>query len=193
MLRHAVRSLTISAESSVESLGVKCDSGVVLNDIKREGSNTQADCDNGKIETVKAENSGVEASVMENETEESAALGTDRGGGGGGGTDVVRGGAGGVPCSTTSVTPTSPQPSFPISIVIGDSTPSTISPSDSSLRSKFPREDDRAVTCTAFLTDARRLPLPLQSIRSSLTTRVLVCRVGCGDGAVESIIASRVK
>ena len=225
MLRHAVRSLTVCAISSVEILGVGRDSGVTTSASEREGS------DNGKITAEEAGNGRIlpDGTATEIEVGESVVIGVDGDVGGGGG--GIKGGEGGgmdkvggglsakregdhsesdpqstpphpqttppaaLPCSTASDLPTPlPQPSLrTISMVIGDSSPSTISPADSSLRSKFPREDDRAVVCSAFLTDARRLPLPLHSIRSSLTTRVLVCRVGSGDGVVESIIASSVK
>jgi hypothetical protein len=223
MLRHAVRSLTVCAISSVESLGVGRDSGVATSASEREGS------DNGKITAEEAGNGRIlpDGTATGIEVGESVVIGVDGdvGGGGikggeGGGIDKVGGGLSAkregdhsesdpqstpphpqttppaaLLCSTASGLPTPPpQPTLrTISMVIGDSSPSTISPADSSLRSKFPREDDRAVVCSAFLTDARRLPLPLQSIRSSLTTRVLVCRVGSGDGVVESVIASSVK
>ena len=210
MLRHAVRSLTICAVSSVESLGVATSASAVNSRILPDGTATESEVGESVVIGVDGEVGGGGGRGLGGE---GGVVGRGIDEVGGGGLSAKREGdhsesdpqstpphpqttpPAALPCSTASDLPTPPpQPSLrTISMVIGDSSPSTISPADSSLRSKFPREDDRAVVCSAFLTDARRLPLPLHSIRSSLTTRVLVCRVGSGDGVVESIIASSVK
>lgn len=90
------------------------------------------------------------------------------------------------PSSTSTTTPSSTSRS--ITVHICDTTSDTTSSSTSSSTSRFPLKGEvKSFKCSAYLSAANRLKshlIPLQMLRSSMTSRVLVCCVGDGEELV---------